>query len=362
MSDVLSAVKLDFSSFYKFVSSVGLLLITAALALPWFVLKTSVPDTPPGSAAAMVVDEALGVRAGHYMFIVNAYPWISGSLFLLGLVLTAYGLIAWRNRQKEQDKDEDEAYRQRRELGRTEKASEEDRVEKLDQEAKYDQSAELETPVENSADDRNTAGGSGRSDVTSREDRLSRYNERRELLDQAEKRVAALLTSSFRETHRIETGVRMSDPGSPILDIVARSTVPDRWTSFAVEIRLVNRSINLAAVLRQMMMAVAIAARDVPEGQIQVQKVGRPPVAKSVSICIVVVPEEEHSGSSIPRPNLEVFRNHAARIVGLINSVLLRKVGVIVVSHPELVESAENWMRESVLEVMQNPETAIIRA
>lgn len=362
MSDVLSAVKLDFSSFYKFVSSVGLLLITAALALPWFVLKTAVPDAPLESTAAKIVDDALGVRAGQYMFIVNAYPWISGSLFLLGLLLTGYGLIAWRNRQKEQDKDEDEAYRQRRELGRTEKASEEDRVEKLDQEAKDDQSTELEEAVENTAGGRKEAGISGQSEVSSRDAYQSRYRERRELIERAENRVGSLLASSFSQTHRIETGVRVGDPGSPILDIVARSTAPDRWTSFAVEIRLVDGSRSIAVRLRQTMLAVAIAARNVPEGQVQVQKVGRPPVAKSVSICLVVVSDEEQGASLRPHLSLDSFRNQIASIVGVVNSVLLRKAGVIVVSHAELLVAPENWMRESVLEVMQNPETAIVRA
>src|SRR5690606_18564014 len=117
------------------------------------------------------------------------------------------------------------------------------------------------------------------AEATSTVARQDRYKERREIIEQAEDRVESLLGTSFSGTHRIETGVRVGDPKSPILDVVARSTEPDRWTSFAVEIRLVDRSRNiLGARLRQMMLAVAIAARNVPEGQVQVQKVGRPPV------------------------------------------------------------------------------------
>lgn len=360
MSDVLSAVKLDFSSFYKFVSSVGLLLIAAAVALPWFVLKSAVPDPPVKSAAAKVVDAAIDLRAEHYAFIMNAYPWISGSLLLLGLILTGYGLIAWRSRQKAHDSDEDEVYRQRR-LGRTEKASEQDRVEKLDQEADEGQATGDEQGGDSLSEGKRATGESDRSQDSGQLTNRSRYNLRRELIQQAESQVASLLATAFTETHLIETGVRVGDPGSPILDIVARSTSPDRWTSFAVEIRLFARSRGAVLRLRDTMLAVAVAARDVPEGQVQVQKVGRPPVAKSVSICLLVVQDEDQGEISSWQQNVESFRTQITRTVNVINSVLLRKTGVIVVSQRDLLEATKEWLQESVLEVMQRPEIPVMR-
>lgn len=361
MSDVFSSVKLDFSSFYKFVSSVGLLLIAAAVALPWFVLRSAAPDAPIGSGAAIVVDEAIDTRAAHYLFIVNVYPWISGVLFLLGLGLTGYGLAAWRRRQKAQDKDEDEAHRQRRELGRTEKASEKDRADKLDREAHEHQPAEADESIDDPRRDVESTAREVRSQDSTRAARDSRYLKRRELIEQVESNVAVLLTTAFHGTHQIETGVRVGRPGTSILDIVARSSVPDRWTSFAVEIRLVDRSPSAAMRLRDAMVAVAIAARDVPEGQVQVQRVGRPPVAKSVSICLLVVSDDEWPAESSLRFNADSFRGRVVSIVDVVNSVLLRKTGVIVVSQTELQDADSDWLKESVLEVMQHPEVAVMR-
>lgn len=360
MSDLFSPVKLDFSSFYKFVSSVGLLLLAAAVALPWFALRATAPDAPAGTPASLNVDLALDARAQQFLFIVSAYPWVSGVLFVLGSVLTGYGLFAWRSRQKKQDADEDETYRQRIELGQSVKASPEDREEKLDQEALEDDTSR----------DKDSAGSAGdevregavpepleRPDTATRD----RYRARREFIARAEERVETLLGAAFIKTHQIETGVRLSGPRSPILDLVARSNDGDRWTSFAMEVRVVDRSPSTALRLRDAMLAVAIAARDVPEGQVQVQRVGRPPIAKSVSICFVVVSDEERGigqPTQVPTPS---FKDRLSATVEVVNAVLLRKTGVICMSQSEFDQASAASLQENVLEVMQRPELAIIR-
>lgn len=309
MSDVFSSVKLDFSSFYKFVSSVGLLLIAAAVALPWFALRSAAPDAPTGSQTSTIVDAALDARAQQYLFIVSAYPWISVTLLVLGCLLTGYGLFAWRSRQKKQDVDEDETYRQRRELGQSVQASEEDRAEKLDQEANEDD-ADRREGVAGETHGANSGGVISEQLKDVATPNRERYRARRELINHAEGYVEDLVRTAFSGTHQIETGVRLSGPRSPILDIVARSADADRWTSFAVEIRVVERSPITALRLRDSMLAVAVAARDVPEGQVQVQRVGRPPVAKSVSVCFVVVSDDESraptASPATPRPCLKI--------------------------------------------------------
>lgn len=360
MSDVFSPVKLDFSSFYKFVSSVGLLLLAVAVALPWFALRAAAPDAPAGTAASLTVDVALDARAQQYLFIVSAYPWISAVLFVLGSVLTGYGLFAWRSQQKKQDADEDETYRQRRELGQSLEASAEDRDEKLDQEAHEGDSSRDKGSASVPGDvDRNGAA----SEPLERLETAygDRYRARREFIKQAEGRVEKLLGTAFNETHQIETGVRLSGPRSPILDFVARSADGDRWTSFAIEVRVVERSPSTALRLRDAMLAVAIAARDVPEGQVQVQRVGRPPIAKSVSICFVVVWDEEWRAHSPMRFSRGSFKDRVSAIVEVVNAVLLRKTGVICVSQAEFKQVSATWLQENILEVMQRPELAIMR-
>ncbi|THJ64853.1 hypothetical protein E8P82_13825 [Arthrobacter echini] len=360
MSDVFGPVKLDFSSFYKFVSSIGLLLLAAAVALPWFALRATAPNAPAGTEASSNVDLALDARAQQFLFIVSVYPWLSGVLFVLGSVLTGYGLFAWRSRQKKQDADEDETYRQRAELGQSSKASSEDREEKLDQEA-------VEGDTSRDKGSAGLAGDGERKKVVSEPlERLDtatrdRYRVRRELITRAEERVEKLLGAAFIDTHQIETGVRLSGPRSPILDLVARAKDGDRWTSFAIEVRVVDRSPSTAPRLRDAMLAVAIAARDVPEGQVQVQRVGRPPIAKSVSICLVVVSDEDRGIRQSTQVASLSFKDRLSATVEVVNAVLLRKTGVICISQSEFEKTSAAWLQEKILEVMQRPELAMIR-
>lgn len=356
MSGALGPMKLDFSSFYKFVASVGLILLAASVVLPWFVLRTAAPDAPSGTPAAAVVDLALDERADQYRFILQVYPWMSLGLFVLGCGLTAYGLIAWRDRQKKQDADEDEVYRQRRELGQTTQASDDDRDNKLDREALEDNGpSDIITP------DSRTSAPSGPPSSQSGETgnpSEDRYRARREFIKEAEAHVGDLLSDAFADTHRVEAGVRIG-ADAPILDLVARAGDPSRWSSFAMEVRLVASSGLSSMRLRDSMLSVAIAARDVPEGQIQLQRVGRPPVAKSVSLCFVIVDDELAPGELVSRPALlgfGDFAQRAQRVVRTVNSVLARKVGVIIVPRSQFKDISAHWVRQSVLELMQHPE------
>lgn len=354
-------MKLDFSSFYKFVASVGLILLAASAVLPWFVLRTAAPEAPSGTPAAAVVDLALDERADQYRFILQVYPWVSLGLFILGCGLTAYGLIAWRGRQKKQDADEDEVYRQRRELGRTTQASDDDREKKLDREA-LDAGGPSDLIT---ADGRISASNdaSPPPPVVSDYSPDDRYRARRQFIKDAESHVGDLLNDAFADTHRVEAGVRIG-AGAPILDLVARASEPSRWSSFAMEIRLVTSSGASSMRLRDSMLSVAIAARDVPEGQIQLQRVGRPPVAKSVSLCLVIVDDEEPAPRELgPRPaplGFADFTQRAQRVVQTVNSVLARKVGVIMVPRSQFKNVSAHSLRQAVLEVMLSPENLAI--
>lgn len=364
MSGSFGPMKLDFSSFYKFVASVGLVLVAVSVLLPWFVLRTFAPEAPAGTPAGRVVDVALDERADQYLFIIRMYPWASLVLFVLGCVLTGYGLVAWRDRQKMQDADEDEAYRQRRELGQTTRASEDDREEKLDREA-----LEGGGPVQTAAA-QETRTSSPDGSPTPQPKVISnpgdeRYRARRDSIREAEERVGDLLRKAFDDSHTVEAGVRVGGSDSPIVDLVARAKDPSRWSSFAMEIKLVASSGVSLMRLRESMLAVAIAARDVPEGQVQVQRVGRPPVAKSVSLCLVIVADEDVSiGQSRLSPlklSMSEFAERTTRLVRVVNTVLSRQVGMILVPQSRFVDISASWLRQSVLDAMQHPESPVVR-
>jgi len=350
MSGSFGPMKLDFSSFYKFVASVGLVLIASSVAVPWFVLRAAAPEAPQDSPAAAIVELALDERADQYQFIVQAYPWVSLGLFLGGCGLTAYGLIAWRGRQKKQDADEDEAYRQRRELGKTTQASEVDREQKLDREALSEEDPSVEENGQES-----TVRVERPVSVPPRVTEGSVYDERRNFIKEAEAKVGRELKEAFADTHEVEAGVRIGSDAA-ILDLVARANDPARWSSFAVEIRVISSSIPATVRLRESMLSVAIAARDVPEGQLQLERVGRPPVAKSVSILLVVVREGEPARPGLTM-NFPDFVRRLDRTVKITNMVLSRKVGVILLNQSQIDAMSAEELRQSILEVMRRPES-----
>lgn len=356
-------MKLDFSSFYKFVASVGLVLVAASVLLPWFVLRASVPEAPVGTSAARVVDVALDERADQYLFVIRMYPWASLVLFLVGCGMTGYGLVAWRDRQKRQDADDDELYLQRKELGRTTRASDNDRAEKLDREALEDGG-----PADDVATQPKSAATPGESQITQPKTRNAgdeRYRARRDFIREAEVRVEGLLREAFEDSHTVEAGVRVGGPDSPIVDLVARAKDPSQWSSFAMEIKLVMSSGISHMRLRESMLNVAIAALAIPEGKVQVQRVGRPPIAKSVSLCLVICEDDEASSgqasSPLPRVSVRSFTTRTARLARIVNSVLSRQVGMILVPQSQFMDISSSWLRRSVIDAMQHPEDLVVR-
>lgn len=359
MSGSLGPMKLDFSSFYKFVASVGLVLVAASVVLPWFVLRASVPEAPAGTRAAQLFDVALDERANQYAFIVRNYPWVSLALFGVGGLITGYGLIAWHGRQKKQDADEDELYRQRRELGQTTRASEGDREQKLDREAQSED-GDTEGVISRVADGSEVTKPSAYRTGASLNSTADRFRARRAFIAEAENRVGDALRVAFDDSHTVEAGVRIGGPDSPIIDLVARANDPSRWSSFAMEIKLASTSSKMIMSLRESMLAVAIAARDVPEGKIQTQRVGRPPMAKSVSICLFIAADVE-TPASPGRLDMGEFAARMSRLVQVVNTVLSRQVGAILVPQSEIANLSSAWLRDAVLDVMRRPETPAVR-
>lgn len=361
MSGSFGPMKLDFSSFYKFVASVGLVLIASSAVLPWFVMRAAVPDAQTGTSAAKVAAIAINERVKQYLFVVQIYPWISLVLFFLGCVLTGYGLIAWRDRQKKQDADEDETYRQHRELGHTTQASEDEKEKKLNREA-----SEQEDPIEGSVV-KETDGSSANATRPTQSKEITSsgtgtFQTRRKFIHNAEMQVGKLLSQAFLDSHRIEAGVRVGS-NSSFLDFVARAIDPSHWASFAIEIKYIQ-SASLTMRLRETMLTVAIAARDVPTGQIQVQRVGRPPMASSVSLCLVIVADEELVSHQPEHRSLQTnigsLLESTRQLVSVVNSVFSRQVGVIVVPEKKFKNISSDWLRESVLDTMQRPDIPVV--
>ena len=91
---------IDFSSFYKFLSSLGLLIVIGSLAFPMGIL--SLPD-----ASSVCVEDVCLARTNMQLFLYQ-YWWVITSLgLILGIALMGYGMGKWNERQKGVDVKED---------------------------------------------------------------------------------------------------------------------------------------------------------------------------------------------------------------------------------------------------------------
>lgn len=368
MSSPLEPFKVDYSSFYKFIASVGLILIASAAAIPWFVMRAAVPEAVTGSDAAKTIELAAETRAEQYLKALNVYPWVSLVLIVFGMLLTFYGLIAWKKRQAKHDADEDETYRQRRALGKTTAGTAAEKEAKLEGET---DSADLAN-AESAPMAGRTAGASMPSSAQSADDaqsaagqaRMSAMrSEQRDRLRRTENDVGRLLDYGFASTHEVETGVRVVSPEAPtrtsILDFVARANEPDRWTSFAVEVRVTTARglVGISDSFRRNIINVAIAARGVPEGPLPSGSRGRPALAKSVSLLVVVIsePNREEPQSSLQRRMLANLSDQILHRTIELNSILSRKVGVIVVHERTLATFDGDEFGAVVVSVLRDP-------
>jgi len=105
---VLSNVQ--YTAFYKFLVSLGLVLVALSLSLPWLLLdrsfdllvKQSDLDQLTATAQATIRHRQTVV---HVVGLVA--PWISVALFVLGVTLACLGVVRWRIRQPVHDQTED---------------------------------------------------------------------------------------------------------------------------------------------------------------------------------------------------------------------------------------------------------------
>lgn len=90
--------KLEYSDFYKFLASLGIVMIALAILAPWLLLRESfdvslksseISELPPTAQTLISYRQHIALR-----FVKNIW-WVSGILLLLGLVTLCTGVILW---------------------------------------------------------------------------------------------------------------------------------------------------------------------------------------------------------------------------------------------------------------------------
>jgi len=104
--------QLEYGDFYKFVASAGIALIAGAVAVPWLFLREPFDlaiDASKLKTLTPVAQSAVMHRQGIVAGILPFFPWVSGVLASLGLVLVIWGLLRWHKRQQIRDRGEEAA-------------------------------------------------------------------------------------------------------------------------------------------------------------------------------------------------------------------------------------------------------------
>ena len=96
----------DFSDLYKFLTSIGIILIFAAFVLPWLYLKSDSGLLLNGSEYNELYSNSkqlLQKRISLNLLFTSMLPWISLGLFISGSLVTYIGVRKWYPKQKEID-------------------------------------------------------------------------------------------------------------------------------------------------------------------------------------------------------------------------------------------------------------------
>jgi hypothetical protein len=103
-------VKPEYQDYYKFIVSLGLVLISFSILVPWLVLSESTSQQLSISDIAALPQESQDVvkQSQNWMsLLVNTVPVISLASFVSGLLLFMSGAYQWYKRQRKIDSDEE---------------------------------------------------------------------------------------------------------------------------------------------------------------------------------------------------------------------------------------------------------------
>src|SRR5690606_17707282 len=94
--------KIEFSDLYKFLTSVGLIIIASSFIIPWLFMKQEIGLLISETEYNELIESSKNLtddRIKLGLFITKAIPFISCILFAFGTIITGIGLFKWKKKQ-----------------------------------------------------------------------------------------------------------------------------------------------------------------------------------------------------------------------------------------------------------------------
>lgn len=331
--------RFDFGHFFKFLASVGLALMVAAVAVPWLFATTNGALTITQNDLSELTPVAQDVLNGRQQATQTVQVWlplICVTLALLGIILFIWGLVGWRKRQKVSDDAEDVDLRTKSATYEklTSGEADEKRREEVEEEV-LEESRVVATPLIVDAEQKESTSA---PQPDRQPDIRDRMRERRE----TEAHVASLLRAGLSDDLALTEGVKVTTPSgleARIDFLLESSRNGTPWGQLAIELRFSSPR-TLSTSIPGWMVSLASASSNLAQKKVYTGLRGRPADATTSGVLLLVLRDYDSAdGRALER---------AKKLVTDVNHVLIVPTGVVVISEKEMAALTPERLRALV--------------
>lgn len=330
--------QLEFGQLYKFVVSLGLVLMGAAIVGPWAILRDEgalMVSEAELSGLTPLAREVLEAKQLHASRIVEWYPWVALAVFITGALLTIWGLRKWKPRQTVADKREDVGLAtEERQL---EPLTPDETAQRLEEEVtaaeagSYESEASSTPAGEDPAEPGESPSESG---APISEDHSARRDRIRRTYEEVESLATSCIRAALPTFEAIQAGVKIvGEDGRDLgrADVVALASPGSREPSLVFEIKLTNSRNAARQTEAALLSAAGFAVALHPE---------------AVGVALLVVDDEEEQRRAVDRVQSTLERQR---------HVLNARTGAVVLTIDELRSADPGSFRSRILAAVGGP-------
>lgn len=323
----------EYGHFYKWVTSIGLALIIASVAVPWFIHQSLGNLAIPAQDLVRLTETAREVvekRQNELAFVQTLEPWLFAFLLASGLLVTYRGLVGWKLRQDKLDEGEDVELATRR-LNLEHLSADEQAIKVADEahsEATGDETAIDEEP---------TGAARPTPDGAQIAARIAE-------IKQLEVITSTKLAEAFGPGFDISQNVRVRTSAGIGITVDAVAVARDRnLGTFLQDTIRVTATSNARPRIREALVKLAYASFEINPGRLPSHDGFRE--TKAAAVLLAVVPS--HLFDRVRQVTQEEIRQ--------VNIVLRRSVSLVIVRQETLADAPSNGYRAAILDALVIP-------